>query len=74
MTEWSPNRILAIREALGWTQLEMAVRLRCDPMTVSRWERGLNHPSYWLERQLARLESVALRQDPAGPEAGGKSH
>lgn len=42
--EWV-TQITAVRERLGINQAEMARRLECSAMTISRWERGLLQPS-----------------------------
>ena len=34
------SELRAIREKLGWTQVEMATALRVTPNTVARWERA----------------------------------
>jgi DNA-binding transcriptional regulator YiaG len=33
------RELRAIRDKLGWTQVEMATALRVKPNTVARWER-----------------------------------
>jgi len=40
------------RDKLGLTQVEFAARLGVDPITISRWERGLSKPSKLALRQL----------------------
>lgn len=42
--EWA-TQITSLRERLGINQAELARRLECSAMTVSRWERGLLKPS-----------------------------
>ena len=37
-------RIVAARERMGWTQIDVAYEIDVDPMTVSRWERGVTTP------------------------------
>lgn len=49
------KEIKALRKKLGLTQKELAARVRVDAITVSRWERGEQHPSTLAERQLTRL-------------------
>lgn len=55
---WTPERVRALRQALGLTQEELAKKLnrRCIGFTVSRWERGLVPPSRFYRGQLERLE------------------
>jgi transcriptional regulator with XRE-family HTH domain len=33
-----------MREAMGHTQLSLAVAIGCNPMAVSKWERGVCEP------------------------------
>ena len=42
--EWV-DQITALRERLGINQAELARRMECSAMTISRWERGLLQPS-----------------------------
>jgi transcriptional regulator with XRE-family HTH domain len=42
--EWA-RRITSLRERLGINQAELARRMDCSAMTVSRWERSLLRPS-----------------------------
>lgn len=50
------NRIKQARcEILGVTQRELAIVLDVEPMTVSRWERGLFQPSAIHLRAVAKL-------------------
>jgi DNA-binding transcriptional regulator YiaG len=50
----SPGHITSLRQALGLTQDELAVRLHVNKMTISRWERGTLRPG--------RASLEALRQ------------
>jgi transcriptional regulator with XRE-family HTH domain len=34
------NRLRELREARGWKLYDVSVRVRVDPSTVHRWERG----------------------------------
>ncbi|MFA5377319.1 MAG: helix-turn-helix domain-containing protein [Dehalococcoidia bacterium] len=47
--------VKTIRKSLGLTQGEMARKLKVDPMTISRWERGEQRPTKNAERQILRL-------------------
>jgi transcriptional regulator with XRE-family HTH domain len=51
-------RLSTARRHAGLDQREVAERLRINPQTVSRWERGLSavHPA--MRQQLARLLQV----------------
>src|SRR4051812_30635942 len=61
------RRIKARREELGFTQDGLALAVRdkgpdkVNAMTISRWERGKNHPSSRYQRALAEVLDV----DPA---------
>lgn len=48
------REILAIRKGLGLTQAEFAKRLKVDPRTVSRLERGESKPSLPILKRLRR--------------------
>jgi len=43
----------------GWTQRDLAERLEVDPVTVSRWERGVSAPRRAIARRLERLFEAA---------------
>lgn len=49
------GQISALRERLKINQAELARRLRCSAMTISRWERGLLQPSAEHFIQLGNL-------------------
>jgi transcriptional regulator with XRE-family HTH domain len=61
------NEIRALRRRKGWTQAELASRLGTDPVTVSRWERGVSHP-----RPSARVRLLELSGDQ--PEISSLAH
>jgi len=44
LQEWA-RRITSLRERMGINQAELARRMECSAMTVSRWERSLLRPS-----------------------------
>jgi len=52
--EWV-SQITAMRERLAINQAELARRLECSAMTISRWERGLLQPSAEHFIQLGNL-------------------
>src|SRR5215510_14980351 len=54
MPEWA-IQITALRESLRINQAELARRLECSAMTISRWERGLLQPSAEHFIQLGNL-------------------
>jgi transcriptional regulator with XRE-family HTH domain len=49
------QRIAQLRRARGITALELARRIKRDPQTVSRWERGLSVPD---ANDLARIAGI----------------
>lgn len=50
-------RIAAARKAKGWKQKHLAVALKVEPVTISRWETGSNGPP------LSRLGEIASALD-----------
>ena len=56
--QWAAQ-ITALRDRLGINQAELARRMECSAMTVSRWERGLLQPSAEHFVQLGNLGNKA---------------
>jgi phage repressor protein C with HTH and peptisase S24 domain len=54
LAEWA-TQITALREHLKINQAELARRMECSAMTISRWERGLLQPSAEHFVQLGNL-------------------
>lgn len=54
LPEWA-EQITTLREALEINQAELARRMECSAMTISRWERGLLQPSAEHFIQLGNL-------------------
>lgn len=54
LPEWT-RKITELRERLGINQAELARRMECSAMTISRWERGLLQPSAEHFIQLGNL-------------------
>ncbi len=52
--------IRQLREARGWSQLELANRIGVTPSTVYNWERGRSEPSASTLRQIARTFEVSM--------------
>lgn len=52
--EWAQH-ITSLRERIGINQAELARRMECSAMTISRWERGLLQPSAEHFIQLGNL-------------------
>jgi len=50
--------VLLVRQALGWTQEELAGRLAVDRRTVARWEAGETSPhEVYVAKMLYLLET-----------------
>jgi len=56
LQEWA-SQITSLRERLKINQAELARRMQCSAMTISRWERGLLQPSAEHFIQLGNLGS-----------------
>src|ERR1700751_1100747 len=54
LPEWA-SRIIALRRTLKMSQGELAKRMECSAMTISRWERGLQAPTAHYYIQLGNL-------------------
>jgi transcriptional regulator with XRE-family HTH domain len=52
--------IRELREARGWTQLELAIKLGVTPATVYNWERGKYEPTASKLRQIALALGVSM--------------
>lgn len=52
--EWAAQ-ITGFRERIGINEAELARRMQCSAMTISRWERGLLQPSAEHFIQLGNL-------------------
>ena len=53
------QRIGELRVALGWSQVELAKRLRVAKQTVSNWENDNIQPSIEMLVQLSKLFNVS---------------
>lgn len=53
------QRIVEMRTALGWSQVELAKRLRVAKQTVSNWENENIQPSIEMLVRLAKLFRVS---------------
>ncbi len=51
------GEIKELRKRLGLTQKELAAKVKVDAITVSRWERGEQHPTLKVLRRLNRLSA-----------------
>lgn len=52
------QRICELRTALGWSQVELAKRLKVAKQTVSNWENDNIQPSIEMLVRLAKLFNV----------------
>src|SRR5260370_39528436 len=74
------QRLAARRKAVGFSQEQLAERLRIDRSTVARWESGETAPQPWRRPRLARALDLSLDQlgqvlagsDPTGTEAASR--
>ena len=64
--------IRELREAQGWTQLDLAIKLEVTPTTVYNWERGRYEPSASKLRAIAQAFGVSM-DDIALVEEAGKA-
>ena len=64
---WTPGeRLIWTRRYLGMSQEAMARRLRVDPGTLARWEKGEREPKGRLLMRLAKfLDECACSNTPA---------
>jgi transcriptional regulator with XRE-family HTH domain/tetratricopeptide (TPR) repeat protein len=61
------------RELRGWSQAELAEGIGTDQKVVSRWERGISHPSPYFRKKLIELfdknaAELGLVEQPEIPE------
>lgn len=56
------TRLAARRKAVGFTQDQLAERLKVDRSTVARWESGDTAPQPWVRPRLARTLQVSVEQ------------
>ena len=56
------HRFAVRRKAVGFSQEQLAERLRIDRSTVARWEAGETVPQPWIRPQLARSLQLSLDQ------------
>jgi WD40 repeat protein/transcriptional regulator with XRE-family HTH domain len=63
------NNLRFERKQRGWSQEDVATRIKSHAKTVSRWERGLSIPSPYYQQELARIfdkdvQDLALLDEP----------
>ena len=62
--------IRQLREAQGWSQVDLAYRLGVTPSAVYNWERGKHEPTVTMLRKMARLFSVSMDDIDVGRREG----
>lgn len=62
------------RQRHSWSQAYVAAQIGADPLTISRWERGITTPSMHFQRQLCALFGVTAEQFGFGPQASADSN
>jgi 8-oxo-dGTP pyrophosphatase MutT (NUDIX family) len=60
--ELTGPEIRGLRRDRGWTQTQLAELLDTDPVTVSRWERGISRPRRSARARLAKLSVTTGRR------------
>ena len=53
-------RIAALRKAAGWSQADLAQRLKISPSTVGMYEQGRREPALQMLIQLSELFDVTI--------------
>src|SRR5205085_9157185 len=71
------QRLKYERELRGWSQADVATRIRCDTKTVGRWERGIASPGPYLRQKLVKLfgknaEELGLIEEDARSNSHGQ--
>ena len=62
----APNQILALRTALGLSQVQFAQLFGVHFMTISKWERGVVAPSPYQTALMSQFaQTAAARQQQA---------
>lgn len=56
------GRLVARRKTVGFSQDQLAERLKVDRSTVARWESGDTEPQPWIRPRLARALQVSVDQ------------
>lgn len=72
---WFGGRLRELREAAGLTQQQLAERVGCRWLAVSRWERGEREPGWGQVNALCEALGVSCEEfrrppaerEPAGP-------
>ena len=65
--------IRELRQARGWTQFELALRVGVQPQTIYLWESGRRTPQVPQVRRLGQVFGLCSDEIELGPIPGGKS-
>ena len=68
------SRLRQERERRGWTQSEVAERVRTTRVNVGRWENGQTFPSPYYRQKLAELYGKSLQELELIPEGAEESN
>jgi transcriptional regulator with XRE-family HTH domain len=71
---WFGGRLRELREAAGLTQQQLADKVGCKWLAVSRWERGVREPGWGQVLAICEALDVSadeFRKPPAEREAAG---
>jgi transcriptional regulator with XRE-family HTH domain len=71
---WFGGRLRELREAAGLTQQQLADKVGCKWLAVSRWERGVREPGWGQVLAICEALDVSadeFRRPPAEREAAG---
>jgi DNA-binding transcriptional regulator YiaG len=55
MVMFTQDKIVRLRELLGWSRVELAAYLKVTESTVFRWENGERHPNFPRQEMLNKL-------------------
>ncbi len=59
-TELNKAKVMrGARGRLGWTQFDLARRVRCSESQIAKIETGRSTPEQWLKEAIARELSIA---------------
>jgi transcriptional regulator with XRE-family HTH domain len=54
------DKILQLRNLMGWTQAELAEKLSVSDKTINRWEIGVENPEIWQLPEISKLFNVSV--------------
>lgn len=60
MTDWTPDRVRALRARLGYTQHQLADRIGCHRQAIANWETGQRTPTGLYAQSLQSLEDAPM--------------